>query len=788
MFKWILFFLLSLNLFALEVSMTGAKENFQTYSTLHLQDKDNFMCESSIDDFKQTTQIVCAFSKQPVKLFRNLENDFFKIESKLRDNTFFLLITPKYKIKLFPIVFNLCKDDTVYQANVKLSKHWMIVGYKDKLPYIKSDKVSQESINFPFTLSKDTLPYVGGLDIKGKPVHIKKVQDVSEYLQVKNRYKNKRYDQALSLINELIDKYPNTLFMNELLLYKIRVYDKLKQFEAITPVSKEYLKKYSSDENVAEVLALTARAYAKNGSDIDAVYFFDRLFSEHHNSPFAQWGYIYRGEMLEESGGSSKALQYYKQALNETEDITIASTAAFHLAKYKVSYSNAKEASVYVNKILKANPGFFISIPNESIALMKNFAQENDFATAAKIAKALLDKMKVNDDDYESTLKNRAIWLSKTDKKQEAIVAVNRYIKEFKDGLYIDDIQKAKDSLFFNVIDATDTNLSAKIMEYNKLIDTYKDDAIGQKAIYEKAKFLVKNGKYSDVLKFKSDLLSLEEIYPDAPEIVKESAVGLMENSLEKKECQEVINVSNEYNITLSSKWDEGLYDCFMKGANFVDAKKIASDNLKAKDLEQRKKWLYRYIKVDFATGNYSELVEASNDLIQLIQDDKNSKYKDVYRILFDTYSRLEDSNKMIDTIAKIQDIYGVSYKDIDRYVALLSIGSETKDDNIVIKYGTQVMNIQKKSQSFAQSPFVEFTLYGAYINKDELDKALEVIKSLNKIKLNNKQRARQKYLLGTVYSKLWRDDEAQASYKEAIEADPTSAWAKLAKDAQKMN
>jgi hypothetical protein len=34
------------------------------------------------------------------------------------------------------------------------------------------------------------------------------------------------------------------------------------------------------------------------------------------------------------------------------------------------------------------------------------------------------------------------------------------------------------------------------------------------------------------------------------------------------------------------------------------------------------------------------------------------------------------------------------------------------------------------------------------------------------------------------VLNKLWRDSEATQAYKEAIAADPNSAWAKLAKSA----
>jgi len=124
-------------------------------------------------------------------------------------------------------------------------------------------------------------------------------------------------------------------------------------------------------------------------------------------------------------------------------------------------------------------------------------------------------------------------------------------------------------------------------------------------------------------------------------------------------------------------------------------------------------------------------------------------RLKIVYRYLFDAYERLEQKENMIQAMAKIEDIFGLDYRDIDRYVAMVTLASELKDDNMLIKYASKVMRIQEGSNSHAQSPYIEFALYGAYMNKNEYNKALKVIRSLDNIKLNKNQRARQKYLLG---------------------------------------
>lgn len=788
MFKWIL--LLSLlplifsnSLFALEISMNSAKENFEKFATLHVRDNSSFLCKEEKDDFNTVTKIVCAFSKKPATKFRDLENDFFKVQSTIKKDTFFLIITPHQKIKLYPMIFDLSKEDSVYEAKVELSKQWMILGYMENIPFIKEKKTKNIGINFPFVMPLDKLPYVGGLDIKGNPVHIKKVQDVSDYLKIKKLYDEGSDDTCLELINEVMAEYPNSLFNAELLFYKIRVYSKIDDNDNVIENSKVYLREFSSDENVPEVLSLSAKAYSKIGLNTDAEYFFDRLFTEHEDSIYAKWGYIYFGEMQEASGASSKALAFYLKALMETDNVDLAATAAYKIAQYYIVTSDLKKSAEYIMKIVKAKPVHFIKDLKTSMEMMNLFAENEDYITAAAIAKSITDATDRSNDEYEKLLKDRGMWLSKTANKLEALESLNKYIEEYPSGTFEDAVKVAKDSLFF---ETTDSNVSVRLSHYDELIEEYQKDSIGDRAKYEKAKLLLANEMYNDVLAFKDSLLELDSTqYPDIEEIIKNSAIGVMKEALNKKQCNEVLNISNDYNITLSNEWDDGIYDCAMMGGDFALSKRIAEKNLKSKDLEQRKKWLYRYIRVDFATGNYSDVIEASNDLITLIKDSPSAEYKDVYRYMFDTYQRLENKDKMISSLIEIQKIFGDSYEDIDRYVAVLTIGNTLKDDTLVITYGSEVMKIQKESKSYAQSPFVEFTLYQSYINKADLEKALDVIQSLDDVELIATKRARQKYMLGTVLDKLWRNDEAKKAYEEAINADPTSPWAKLAQDAK---
>ena len=763
--------------------MNVAKDNFIRYSTLDVKDDERFLCQEMKDDFENVTEVICAFSKKPSSKVEILQNDFFELHSFIQNDTFFISITPLHRIKLIANIFDLTQDDTTFIADVSMAKSWTILGYKDKLPLINERPRPDKSLNFPFFLDKDKLPYVGSLDIKGNPVFIKKVGDVTDYLRVKKLFKEKNYELCLEVIDGIIEEYPHTLFMPELLYYKIKIYSKLKDYDNVIESAKMYLQEYSANENIPEILALTARAYAMIGLNSDADYFFDRLFSEHPRSIFSEWGHIYQAEMIESNGGSSKAIAIYKNIFYNTQHIDVAVTAAFNLAKIELE-SSPKQAQKYIDEIVKAKPTYFHERSKESKEMMETLVDSEHYLAAARIAGALLDAISPSYDAYEELLSKKALWLAKTSHKQEALQALNRYIKEFPDGDYIEQIEVAKDRLFFDTV--SDANATQKLQEYDKLIEEYKNDTIGERAKYEKAKLLLEMHKYQDVLEMKDAIIHLDmDTYKDKEEIIVNAAVGEMQDALKVKECSRVLVIAHDYNITLSHKWDDSLFECAMTGGDYQLSKKIAKKNLKSDDLELRKKWLFRYIKVDFATGNYSEVLSASKDLIALIEDSKNSPYKEIYRYVFDTYNRLEKKDAMLNAIVDIEKVFGQSYKDLDRYVAVMSIGSERNDDNIVITYGEKVFDIQKKSGAHTQSPFVEFALYGAYMNKENYTKALAVISSLDSVELSRSERSRQKYLLGAVLSKLWRNSEADKAYEEAIAADKESPWAKLAQSAK---
>lgn len=783
MLKALLLFMVVFNLHSLEISISSAKEAGEPYSILNIKNDERFLCQENLDDHENVVSVVCAFSKIPLEAIPKFSNIFFQVETKQKDNNFFIIIKPTQKIKLYPIAFDLRSENEIFNSKVEMSKSWSVVAYGKKIPFLDELKTNKDNtINFPLTFKDEPLPYVGSLDLKGDPIHSEKIADVSEYVRIKKSFDDENYENTLNLIVDTLSNYEDSLFLPELLYYKIKSQSKLNMYDDVIDDANLFLKKYASDENVAEVLSLLGRAYDKNEQNSDAEYFYDRLFSEHNDSIYAKWAKIYMAQSLFESAQYTKAINTLEALLLSTDNLEIGVEAGFELVKVLQASAKYKDAKEYATKILTLKPDIFRDKFIDSFEIVHSFADNEHYDIASKITISMLED-KNYPQYYEELLKNCAIWLGKSGDKKSSGEYLDRYISEFSDGAYIEDIKVAKDTLFFEL---DDVSSSDRLAEYDKLMEEYAGNTIAQKALYEKAKLLDKEGRFKEVLELENELHKLdEEIYPQVSETIKSAAIMAMQDALKTKECSRVLSISSTYAIELDDEWDDGVYECAMRGADYELAKKIVSKNITTTNIELKQKWLYRYVKVEFGVGEYSKVLELSSDLLALLEE--NSPYNGVYRYIFDANQRLKNSDKMIESILKVDEIFNSSYEDLARFAAVVNLASIKNDDSLVITYATKVMQIQKNSTTKPYSPSVEFALYDAYVNKKEYKNALEVIVSLDELELDKKDRSKQKYLLGNIYTKLWRDPEAKVAYDEAIKADEASPWAKLAKEANKL-
>lgn len=778
---WLALFV-SLPLFALELSVQSGKERGETFSILHLRNSAPFQCSATQNEYGQETQIVCRFPTAAKKTFEPISNPFLTVASSTTPQGYTITVTPKKRMRLFPMPFDLAKNSQTYRYNVASANHWMVVGYHETLPLIRQAGESAAAINFPVKINRNVNPYVGGLDLRGNPIKITQVQDVTDYMEMKKAYGAKDYDRVLELAVWALEHYPKSVFRNELMLYQIRALHEKEEYEKLLEVAKTFLRSYSSDPGVAEVLTYTANAYSKIGQNIDADYFYDRLFDEQADSPYASQGMVYKAQQLEISGSPAKAVQYYQKALASTKEIQTASVAAFRLAKIELERGGTKKASQYVDKIASANPAYFTEVRPDAVSMIQTFSDRNASATSARITEALMGGMDKKNPDHELLLRNLGLQLSQAGKRDEALKRFNEYLETYKYGEYAEEIRRAKDALFFV---EGEGNATKEIKKYDDMIERYGNDRVGRKALYKKAQLLVREKRYKEVLDLESELYRLESVeFPETGLLITQSAIGLEKERLTEGKCAEALALQKMYKIKLLPEWDAKLYDCAIHNGAFGVAEKIVQPHLKSKSIPERQEWLYRMVQTRFGKGDYKAAIKGGEELATLIEDQKNPQLDGVYRVLFDAAQRSGDEMRMIRHIQSVERAFGNDFKDIERYTQMVSLGVKRRDEAMVQTYAKKAMDLQTRTKTYTQTPFIEFTLVQSYQNVGKDADALSVLKSLEGKKLTGEKRSRQNYLSGSIYMKLGRKDQARAAFDASIKADPGSAWGKLAKDA----
>lgn len=763
-------------LFALELSIQSGKESSEPYSILHLRDKHPFNCSVHKNDFNQIDKIECSItSTRPLPKINNLHFVLTQTPTSI-------IVTPKTKIALYPVGYDLKYAPTLYGAENKKINHWNIIGYVNKIPMVHTEKSSSNQLNIPIKVSKNTLPSVGGLDLKGNPIKIKNVQDVNGYMDLKKAYDKKDYSKVIFLAKSIQKDYPNTIFSNELMLYQIRSFHHLGKNEELIAMSKPFIRQFSSDQNIPEVLAYTANAYSQLGQNADSDYFYDRLFTEHQDDPFASKGMYFKAKHLEVQGSPSQAARYYREALSRTKDVHLASACAFELAQMEFAGKDPKKGREYIDKIARVYPKYFTEVHSESKDMIQVLEAHKDYISAAKITQSLIAGVPDKSQEHGELLKEVGSLYAQAGKKKEALEALNSYLKLFPYGDFRVEVQRIKDSLFF---EKDENNGSKGVKKYDELIERYGNDSIGNKALYKKAQLLYQQGKYEDILKVENDLYKLDTTaYPDASGLITKSATEITKRNLKEGKCNDVMSMNKMYKIQLPAAWDALSFECALKNGNFKMAKELVAKNIKSKELSAKQRWLYRAIKTNYALGEYKEALRGGKELTTLLDVQKNPPLNDVYRLLFDSAQRSNNGEQMIQTIKQIETMFGQEYKDIERYTQMMTLGLQRKDEAMVQNYGNKVIALQKRTNTMTQSPFVEFTMAQSLMNQNKNKEALGVLKALDKIKLSGEKRSRQYYLMGSISMTLGNNTEAKNSFNASMKADKNSAWAKLAKDA----
>ena len=745
--KYIIYFLF-IPLFALEINVNTTDE----YSILNIKNNSPFTCKA-----KNKKVYICKFNKLPSAPVFETESVFFKIKPIFKKDKFYLKIESKYNLFAKPFKKNLYENYKKRLINLNNYKKIVFISYKNSLPFLSQKKIT--GLTFPLEI--DYHPYVGAIDTNGNPINYDlQTKDVKDYFYILSRYKKHILD--IDTLDEFLNNYKNSVFTPDILYLKIKLLDEEENVNEVIKLANLWIKKYSFNEHLPEIILILAKNYANNGDLESATYMYERLFTEYAGTKYAYKGMIYLADQLYSSGDNKRAFSLYKKALINTKDLDIASLAAFRLAQRYLTEGDIKNSVLYYNKLFESNKNFILKDKKSAYEIINDLAKQKykpALRLAIKIGKALLKKLNIQDDLYEPLLYKLALLNYEINDFKEALKFVNLYLDKFPYGDYSDNIKSLKDKIVFQI---PENNTTLMLKRYNEIIEKYKDTKLAKKALINKINLLYKLKKYEEILKYKNEDINKTIIINSA----KYAVINDLNNS-----CQKAIKIYKEFNITLDKKYDEALFKCAYKMGALKIASQIPNKYLISRNKKIALKWLKNKAKVFELENNYKELALIIDDICSL---QKKNCYKYRYKQFF-AYYYLNKPKEFLSIAAKF--LNNDNIKNIDVFMKVVLYAQKINNTLLAYTYAKKILNLEKKYNTFIQSPQIDFIFVDVAKKLHKKNEAIKVLKNLLKLNIDEDSKARAYYLLASLTT--------NSNYlKKCIKLKNSKTWMPLCKQA----
>ena len=785
--KFILIFLLaSVQLLALEIVLNSGKESKINYAILHVMDVKPFSCQT-LPDALDKKHYICKISRPINKPIESKKMKLAEIDFYEKDGEFYVTIEPKVDSKLIPVEESLyTTTEILTKPKEKLYTHWTVL-LQDKTLY--EEKNVRDAIDFPVEFPKYQKPYIGALDLNGAPISYAQSKDIGLYLEIKQAYESGYYDSVVKDVKRVLTLYPNSIFRSELELYQMRAMDKILSAKGeeksdnlpfdendIITVGKRWAKEFASDENIPEVLMMMTKSYIKNSSKSDANYLIDILVSEHPDSLFTKRAILLYADNLFLKKEKDKAMNLYLDVLFSAQDLDIASEAAIRLSDHQMDAGKMKEAKEYLLKVLNVNAQFLLKDKDASYKLARRLFEHRLFDLAAKITDLLLENTPKKADNREMLLKESGDWHAKANEVEAAHARYQEYLADYKNsGEFVQEVTESLDELFFKLNENNETKLADY---YDKLIEKYNNE-IGQKALLEKAKLLLKQQRYQEVLNLQKQLGNVPDRYEIKPdELIYEAAKALALGELQKDECQNVIGLIETYKLQIAEpEYEEKLFKCFMRVSRYDRAKDIAETHLKDAQLASRYAWSQKEVQVLFKMGKYQEALAFKEDLKTLSFSLREKIGLETIRDLFFSLVKLKNLEGAASLAESIKILYPDEASNLDIYYEIVKMANDAKNDLLVVTYAQACFEMQKKFNSNALTPALEFSYIDALKRLGRDEEALRIAESLLSQTLGAKDKIRLFYQAGELSLKMQDSSKAKSYFTQCVTINEASSW-----------
>ena len=740
--RFLLLFLF-VKLFSLEIVVNTTND----YSVLTMTNDKEFMCKQ-----KDKKTYICKFDSlpsTPVFSTNTLDFTFYPFFS---NNKFFLKVQVKNNSIMKSFKKNLYQGYDKHLKHLIKAKKWVIISYKNKLPFLSNKPI--KGLKFPLEVDSDF--YLKAIDINGNPINDTQSADVADYFSILRQYNKGNLDT--DTIDEFVSQYPKSIFLPDVLYLKLKLLDEASNSDEVIKLGNEWLKNYSFNEHLPEVLLILAKNYANQGQTEDATYMYERLFTEYQGSKYAYLGMIYLADQLYSSGDSKRAFQLYKKAFSNTKDINVASLAASRIAQRYLDEGNIKESKRYYETLLKANKKFLLKDKQKAYELANKLASHNLYNLAIILAKELFKPLTVNDDLYEPLLYRLAKWNYEAKHYKEALKYINLYLNKLPFGDFSDELKDLKTKVLF---ETPDNNTTQMLQRYDEIINKYKNTDFAKQALIKKINLLYKLKKYNEIL-------SIPKIMDINKTITLNSAKYVTIEEL-NKDCNKAMKYYTEFNLTLDKKYDESLYKCAYQTNHFEIASQVCNKYLISPDKKIALKWLINKAKVFDITNNYQKLALIVDDICNLTKHCYKWKYKQFF-----AYYYLNKPDQFLAIASKLLNKDNV--KNIDIFMKVVLYGLKTKNNLLVYTYAKKILQLEKKYNTFVNTPFIDFTFVETAKKLHKPNEAIKVLKHLVTLNISDENKAKAYYMLASLTSN-------KIYLQKCVKLKKSKTWMPLCKD-----
>lgn len=753
---------------AFSIEVDYGVENNKRFSIITLKHDEKFPCKENIDINNQNILVECELSGSPVSSFPKSKTEFFEIYSSIIDNKFHLFIRALDKQQLFATFIDLKKDVAIPKERPKESKIWQIVGYKDEIPFLSNK--TYDGINFPVQISDSLLPSIRELNLDASPLVYDEGPDLGLFLNIRNSYNNKNYDETIKLVDDMLISYSNSIFKRDSLLYRIRAMHKMNTFpDDILQLGKEWVRAYPADVSAPEVLYIIADSYGKLRIYNEARYYFDRIINEYEDSKYIQYALVGIANNLAINGDRRQPEVLFARAYESAKDVDTASYVAYNWGTYELENENLSSANDLFTRIINANPNYFLKDVVASYKSFSLWASKNLYNIAARAGESVLNSL--NDDDFkEKLMMDVSLWYELDSKPKEAHKINTEFLEIFKDSANAKIIKERDDNLLFSL---NDGDLLKQIEQYDYLIATYPNTKNSEIAYEKKARALFDLGRYGDVVALKNNLKN------DNMD-VRNSYIKLIEGN---NDCKNIVNYYLESKETLITNNAKKVFDCLMDSSLFENAKNLSSAMLKdAQSGLEKLAWLYNEAKVSYAMGNFNNAALASRDAFILSKELKNNQDSGI--ILFLSLANLNRKSEAMDVFNDLLKIFPSNQEMLEVYYKLLNWAIESNDNIALERYAREIIALQNKFQIHEYSPFVELSYADALFKDNRYTQMLSVLDNILSFQLYDDEIQKARYMRGSAYYELGDNTKARNEFDECLKIGAQTSFGRLCSDA----